>query len=146
MYHVNKNVELIKVQSVYVLSNFDNQAVIGLDKKGWKFWEKVTKHVVEKTDIAENKELYDSLLELKFLQEQGVKVAEGDLEFNLAYVHLLNRCNLNCLGCYSMNDERNQEQDSNTEDWKKAFQRLSQAGVSSIVISGGEPFRSHLKN
>lgn len=91
------------------------------------------------TDIKENKELYDALFELGFLQTMQYERPENGLNITSAYVHLLNRCNLNCLGCYSMNDERNKEPDASTNQWKLGFSRLAQAGVNSIVISGGEP-------
>ncbi len=85
-----------------------------------------------------NKELYESLFELGFLFSEEKRKKTG-LRISSAYVHLLNRCNLNCLGCYSMNDGRNCEEDASTDKWKLAFDRLARVGAKSIVISGGEP-------
>lgn len=137
-YFINENVKLEQIRSIWMLLNFDNQAVIGLDDRGVDFWKKIKTNSVSDLDINDNLALYESLLEEGFI---GTKlyIKEEPFHLNSAYVHLLNRCNLSCLGCYSMNDARNQEVDASTEKWKLAFSRLSQAGVSSIVISGGEP-------
>ena len=135
-YIINSNTELVKKQSIWLLMNFENQAVIGLDKVGMTFWEHIKKDDVCYEEIANNKELYDSLFELDFLK-LNYKIKERK-KISSAYVHLLNRCNLNCLGCYSMNDKRNKEVDASTDKWKLAFVRLAQAGVGSVVISGGD--------
>lgn len=135
---LNDNVELIKVRSVWLLSNFDNQSVIGLDDNGVQFWKHIKNGNVDEKEICSNKELYNSLYELGFLLKEE-KRKEEKLQITSAYVHLLNRCNLNCLGCYSLNDTRNLEVDASTGMWKLGFKRLARAGVNSIVVSGGEP-------
>lgn len=137
-YNLNDNVELVKVRTVWLLSNFDNQSIIGLDSKGVQFWEHMKEGSICEQEIKENKELYESLFELGFIfKEKSNK--ENEWGISSAYVHLLNRCNLSCLGCYSMNDGRNVECDATTDKWKTGFERLAQAGVNSIVVSGGEP-------
>lgn len=138
-YYLNENIKLLKIHSISILSNFDNQAVIGLDEEGVKFWNRVKDGDVNEKDISNNQELYDSLFELGFLVENKNDPSKKKLRISSAYVHLLNRCNLNCVGCYSMNDERNIEEDASTDKWKLAFERLALVGVKNIVISGGEP-------
>lgn len=135
---LNDNVELVKVRSVWLLSNFDNQSIIGLDDRGLQFWEHIKGGCADWHEICGNKELYDSLYELGFLLKEEKK-RENGLHILSAYVHLLNRCNLNCLGCYSLNDTRNIEIDASTDKWKLGLNRLANAGVNSIVVSGGEP-------
>lgn len=137
-YFANENIKLEQIESIWMLFNFDNQAVIGLDDKGRGFWNKIKNGNVTETEIKNNQDLYDALLEEDFIRTEPFK-KEEQFHITSAYVHLLNRCNLNCLGCYSMNDARNKETDASTEQWKLGFSRLKQAGVSSIVISGGEP-------
>lgn len=137
-YYANENIKLEQIESIWMLFNFDNQAVIGLDDKGRGFWNKIKNGNVTETEIKNNQDLYDALLEEDFIRTEPFK-KEEEFHITSAYVHLLNRCNLNCLGCYSMNDARNKETDASTEQWKLGFSRLKQAGVSSIVISGGEP-------
>lgn len=137
-YYLNENVKCVKIRFIWLLLNFDNQAVIGLDSQGAQFWEHMKEEILDKEEIGENKELYDSLFELGFLfKEERERVSE--LKLSSAYVHLLNRCNLNCIGCYSINKERNVELDVPTDKWKLGFNRLAKAGVSRIVVSGGEP-------
>ncbi|WP_255467270.1 radical SAM/SPASM domain-containing protein [Raoultibacter phocaeensis] len=57
-----------------------------------------------------------------------------------AYVHVTQRCNLQCVGCYSLDDDRNSLADAPTEKINHAIAQLASAGVEQIVISGGEPF------
>lgn len=133
-YYLNDNVELVKIKTVWLLSNFDNQSVIGLDSKGVQFWENVKKGGVSEQEIEENRELYESLFELEFILKEE-KNKEDGVSISSAYVHLLNRCNLNCLGCYSINDGRNMEHDAATDKWKLGFKRLEQAGVNTIAVS-----------
>ncbi|KAB1440471.1 radical SAM/SPASM domain-containing protein [Candidatus Galacturonibacter soehngenii] len=138
-YYLSENIKLLKIHSIWILSNFDNQSVIGLDEQGVTFWKQLENGNVNKKDIDNNEELYNALFELGFLTQNKSNINKRELRITSAYVHLLNRCNLNCVGCYSMNDERNIESDASADKWKLAFERLALAGVKSVVISGGEP-------
>lgn len=57
-----------------------------------------------------------------------------------AYVHVTQRCNLSCVGCYSLDGKRNKLEDAPVARFAMAFARLASIGVREIVISGGEPF------
>lgn len=57
-----------------------------------------------------------------------------------AYLHVTNRCNLNCVGCYSRDDARNRAADPTTDELYRAIDTLAELGVKRLVISGGEPF------
>lgn len=57
-----------------------------------------------------------------------------------AYVHVTQRCNLDCVGCYSLDDDRNVLKDAPTEQINHAIAQLASAGVEQLVVSGGEPF------
>ncbi len=57
-----------------------------------------------------------------------------------AYLHVTQRCNLTCKGCYSLDDQRNCLPDAPLSHLCHALDELAAAGVSRLVISGGEPF------
>lgn len=62
-----------------------------------------------------------------------------------AYLHVTQRCNLQCCGCYSLDEKRNMLADASLDDISHAIDQLAEAGVQRLVISGGEPFlRSNL--
>lgn len=57
-----------------------------------------------------------------------------------AYLHVTQRCNLQCRGCYSLDENRNALADAPLADVCRAVDQLAAAGVQRLVISGGEPF------
>ena len=56
-----------------------------------------------------------------------------------AYLHVTQRCNLACAGCYSLDEHRNRLADAPLADMKRAVEGLAAAGLSQLIISGGEP-------
>lgn len=68
----------------------------------------------------------------------GYKKRDDSLQS--AYVHVTQRCNLACAGCYSLDEQRNAFQDAPFEKMAHVFSELGSNGVSQVVISGGEPF------
>lgn len=57
-----------------------------------------------------------------------------------AYLHVTQRCNLACRGCYSLDEHRNVLDDAPLSDVCRAIDQLAAAGLQRLVISGGEPF------
>ena len=57
-----------------------------------------------------------------------------------AYVHVTQRCNLTCAGCYSLDEHRNSLADAPLSDIMHALEALAAAGAKQVIISGGEPF------
>lgn len=57
-----------------------------------------------------------------------------------AYLHVTQRCNLSCVGCYSEGAGRNLTPDPPLEKLQFALSYLAHLGVSTLNISGGEPF------
>lgn len=56
-----------------------------------------------------------------------------------AYLHVTDRCNLQCRGCYSETEARNMRRDPSLDDLKAALKFLRQWGASELSVSGGEP-------
>lgn len=139
-YYVNDLCRNVKCKGMLILANTENKAVIGLDSSEYNIWEKLGRHEpVYRKEISE--ELFQALLELDFiLKEEYDQERYGEIELNSAYLHVTNRCNLHCLGCYSFDEKRNCAEDLNIEQLKIMALRLREAGLKSLVISGGEPF------
>ncbi|MEC4271616.1 radical SAM protein [Adlercreutzia sp. R25] len=57
-----------------------------------------------------------------------------------AYLHVTQRCNLSCIGCYSGGGGRNLIPDPPLEKLEFVLSYLARLGVSTLNISGGEPF------
>lgn len=55
-----------------------------------------------------------------------------------AYLHITNRCNLRCIGCYSEDCTRNNSADLTIDQEKIILDKLKELGVKFLIISGGE--------
>lgn len=55
------------------------------------------------------------------------------------YLHVTQKCNLECVGCYSRDHYRNCLPDPSLENLKRATKIFADKGLASITISGGEP-------
>jgi radical SAM protein with 4Fe4S-binding SPASM domain len=57
-----------------------------------------------------------------------------------AVVHLTMRCNKRCLYCYNQDfRDSNMHDELSVSEWEKVFNRISDAGIPSVTITGGEP-------
>lgn len=119
-----------------ILGNLATGAVIGLDSAE----ERVCRDAFEagskelSTDDF-SPEFCSALSEGKFFREEH----DGNLSRS-AYLHVTQRCNLNCVGCYSVNSKRNASPDLPLADIEVILTKLKGLNVDSLVISGGEPF------
>ncbi|MGC8970708.1 MAG: radical SAM/SPASM domain-containing protein [bacterium] len=65
------------------------------------------------------------------------KHIEGQIPGVLAISPTMN-CNYNCIGCYSR--DRLTDEELSTEELDKLFTEAEHLGISSVVVTGGEPF------
>lgn len=72
------------------------------------------------------------------LEEGGFNQADGP-GLQAAYLHVTQRCNLACVGCYSCDESRNMAADPTLDQIASALSFLSEQGVDVLNISGGEP-------
>ncbi len=56
----------------------------------------------------------------------------------VAYLHLTQRCNLNCYYCYNQNNLNNNKVELTTGEWKYVIEQLEKAGIQEIILTGGE--------
>ncbi len=72
------------------------------------------------------------------LEEGGFDQINGS-GLRKAYLHVTQRCNLACIGCYSCDEARNVAPDPTLDQIDSALSFLVERGVGVLNISGGEP-------
>lgn len=119
-----------------MIGNLSNGFVIGLTPEGAVLCDELQAEAVSREEaLGREKALMECLIVKGFFDE-----SEPDKTLKSAYLHVTQRCNLNCRGCYSYDLSRNTIADASTADMKKAIRELVSAGCGSLFISGGEPF------
>ncbi|WP_080799700.1 radical SAM/SPASM domain-containing protein [Arabiibacter massiliensis] len=109
---------------------------IGLTEEGAAVCARLHVEDVDEREVAAvDPALLEHLTKGGFFSE-----APDDRRVMSAYLHVTQRCNLDCAGCYSLDAQRNALADASLADMARAVDELASAGVSNLVISGGEPF------
>lgn len=135
----SKDVVLFDVDGIPVIGHFGNGSLIGLTPEGAAFCQSIREHGVAEGEIpAAQQELFSALQSGGFFAPSDEKTAQPTLAS--AYVHLTQRCNLHCVGCYSKDCHRNRLADPSLEQVKRALDQLARNGCRQLVFSGGEPF------
>lgn len=131
----NEETILFDINGIPVIGNFESGSLIGLTKNGKLFCENILKNGIEAPDVkAENYELFTALCDAGFFMEQSKARSLS------VYLHITQRCNLHCVGCYSLDNDRNCIKDPSEDHVKRALFQLAQNGCELLVVSGGEPF------
>ena len=129
--NMDGNKKLFDIDGIHMLGNFDNGAVIGLDDEGYAYVETADSKLCDEKKQAE---IDNAMKEMGFLDKEQEK------KIDAAYLHVIDACNLHCVGCYSFIEDRNTSKKLSCDEIKKILDGLKQVGVQKIVISGGEPF------
>ncbi|MBO6154644.1 MAG: radical SAM protein [Lachnospiraceae bacterium] len=139
----SKSVVKFNIKNISVIGNFENGGLIGLTEDGRRLCEKIdTEAISEEQAMNENKELFLAMKEMNFFETN-----EEKHRLFSTYLHVTQRCNLNCLGCYSYDCNRNKLQDPDICYIQHAIDELAAEGLQVLIISGGEPFlRNDLKD
>lgn len=134
---LNDNISVMKTDEMYLLFNFSNGIVAGVDSQAIEFLKRVKNHQLNCNDLTdEEKEFFAYLVENDFISDVEFKNEQTPIT---AYLHLTNKCNLHCVGCYSFDERRNRCEDLSTEEILNAIDQLSDVGIQNLVFSGGEP-------
>ena len=134
----NREIIIFNINEIPVIGNFDNGSLIGLTQNGLNFCKQIQLNGIDEEKVPEeNRELFMALKESNFFEDDR---QENNLHTMSAYLHITQRCNLHCVGCYSLDNNRNRLQDPSIDDLKRALEQLSYNGCKLLVISGGEPF------
>lgn len=129
-------VKCFSCDGIGMVGNLDNGVVIGVDGESFRLCEEVS------SEIADEKEILEKMPELFSALERGGFFLEHRPREGLdaAYLHVTHHCNLNCIGCYSKVEKRNQLSDLSFHEICSIIDALAAFGTKSLVISGGEPF------
>jgi radical SAM protein with 4Fe4S-binding SPASM domain len=127
---------MFEFASISLVGNLDNGYSIGLTPEGFALCSRLFDEDIAETEIvAVDENLSRHLLAGGFFEHTDTQPTARS-----AYLHVTQRCNLSCVGCYSFDDYRNTLPDPTYEQLTKAISGLAKVGVKSLVISGGEPF------
>ena len=114
----------------------DTGYAIGLTEEGAAVCTRMLEQDVPGREVAKvDAALFDHLVKGGFFESP----VEDD-RVSAAYLHVTQRCNLACAGCYSLDEQRNALADAPLSDVQHAIDELAAAGVMQLIISGGEPF------
>ena len=129
---------LFEYAGIPMVGNPENGGTIGLTPGGKELCERMrVSDVPDEEAFRLEPELAQCLSEAGFIRD--VEVDRGEGRLTSAYLHVTQRCNLSCRGCYSDGPSRNAGDDASTEDMKTVVGNLAHAGVRNLVVSGGEP-------
>lgn len=126
----NPSTKVSKIKGASILINTENAAVVGLDDKTYRDYLEILQ------DKKVNKDLYDFLTENGFISTSNDFNKNSDVKN--AYIHITDRCNLHCRGCYSA-DERCDKNELTLQNIKKIILNLKNLNLKTVIISGGEP-------
>lgn len=130
------SVALFDFSGIPMAANLSTGFVVGLTPAGAALCQQLAKEDVP----AEKARAIDATL-MDYLDRAGFFAAEPIApSLRSAYLHVTQRCNLQCAGCYSLDSSRNTTQDASTDVLIHAIDQLATTGVASLFISGGEPF------
>ncbi|MEG2025960.1 MAG: radical SAM protein [Gordonibacter sp.] len=119
-----------------MVGNLSTGYAIGLTAEGAAVCARLLEEDVEEAEVA----AVDAAL-LEHLGRGGFFTSEAPVDAVVsAYLHVTQRCNLDCVGCYSLDSQRNQLADAPLGQIKHALDELAAAGLATLIISGGEPF------
>ena len=119
-----------------MVGNMNTGYAIGLTAEGAAVCERLLREEVAEPEVAAvDAALLEHLVRGGFFSDE--KPADAVVS---AYLHVTQRCNLSCVGCYSFDDQRNCLPDAPLEAIERALDELAAAGLATLIISGGEPF------
>lgn len=129
-------VDMTRLCGVTVIGNTDNGCIVGLTEVAARACEAVLGGMADAQLVKEtDAELYGHLKDRDFFA-----ASENSRGLRAAYLHVTQRCNLGCVGCYSRDAGRNALPDPELSSLMHVVEELSAAGIFQLVISGGEPF------
>lgn len=128
--------KMMNIGGVDIIGNPSSGVIVGLDEEGLSIVNKLRNHLpIQPASLNSNE-----LLLLNTLAESGFFVSEGPIKIRSVYFHVTSHCNLQCPGCYSYEDGRNDRSDLSLSKLKDILDNLVRAGLTHLIISGGEPF------
>ncbi len=132
----HEQVKKFNLDNIPIIGNFESQAIIGLDDDGIKFINNLEANNVDFDNLTEKEQILFNALKANGYFD----VLTNKPTLETGYIHVTDNCNLHCVGCYSFKEHRNEKKNLPADKIKYIAKKLTDAGVSNIVFSGGEPF------
>lgn len=131
-------VRLFSVMNLSMIAHCGNGCVIGLTDDAAELCDALMRGACSQQGIASvQPHLYEALQQYGFF---GDSKYDTELEAVCsAYLHVTDRCNLSCVGCYSASTQRNRLKDLPLESVFLLIDKLAEMGVTELHLSGGEP-------
>ena len=126
-----------------IIGNLDTGFLVGLTPEGAALCDDLEQEATTEQEASTRDEtLMKCLLSHDFFcdKDQSERKAADHSPLKLAYLHVTQRCNLDCVGCYSLDATRNKSVDASTEKMLHAIDELGDVGCETLIVSGGEPF------
>ena len=131
-----EEVVLFDFAGIPMVGCLDTGYAIGLTERGAAVCSRMLEEDVPEDDVtAVDPALLEHLARGGFFQRV---VAEPRVLS--AYLHVTQRCNLACAGCYSLDEHRNRLADAPLADMKCAVEGLAAAGLSQLIISASRSY------
>lgn len=131
-----KQIRCFDFDGTSMVANLENGYAIGLNGEANRLCRQMLANSVPEERITS----VDSLL-LEHLNRGCFFEGQAPTPKPLsAYLHVTQRCNLDCKGCYSFDETRNASSDPSQAQVFRAFDFLTNLNTQTLVISGGEPF------
>ena len=127
-----------------LVGNLKSGGVIGLTEEGSSLCARLMKEDLAESEVPDGcRELVEHLKLGGFLAEEPPSCdmhPTSKSHLMSVYLHVTQRCDLTCRGCYSLDRERNRLPDPSAKDLCHAIDELASLQPGRLVISGGEPF------
>lgn len=136
-FKLNNSIKKFKLHDIDIIGNPNRNHIIGLSDDGNVIVDSIINGLpFDKYSelLNENMDLINTMIENGYFDN-----SQKTRTLNSAYLHVTDRCNLNCIGCYSFSENRNNTEDLPYSAITDILKKLKHAGVESLIISGGEP-------
>ncbi len=129
-------VRVFSLGALSLIGNCANGCVIGLTGQGAQDCERYSKGTIDVAELERRQpELAHAFRQYGFFHEDD----DERKPLQSAYLHVTDRCNMNCVGCYSRSSARNVIPDLSLDAICSIINKLACAEVETLHISGGEP-------
>lgn len=130
---------MMNICEIEIIGNPETHTIIGLEKNGADLV-----HKMQSGEIVDTSNLNEDQIQLiNAMSTNGFfsTTSHGHASIvNSTYLHVTSHCNLRCSGCYSYETDRNSAPDLTLDELKVILDNFVNAGLTQLVISGGEPF------
>lgn len=143
-FHINKKAVFTDLNGIKIIRNLDNNSFIALTEEGDELLNNIKSNFyINYNLLSQNlKQLIDTckLMNIIFDNDCPNPIYNKHIIKRSAYLHITNKCNLHCIGCYSLDNKRNNSEDLSLKNIKKIITILKENNINKLMISGGEPF------